>query len=285
MMKAWVWVLGVVLFTATSCGDKKPQSSLSRTLHAERFRADRVEVACPEGAGDPVVIQEKRDILKSRYGITVDLSPQPDEKEKVVYEAINEEEMAIIQVYLTVAVEQLAKHPSEFFKAAEIKSFSYVKDPVVEGYPVTGLAMYDQGQLLFSVDTDNCATDNIADTLHHEMFHFFHGNPEPPLFEEADWAKLNEPGFIYKAVDDQDTEVNHPKTGFVSEYAMTSEGEDTAETFAAMMLGETARLVKAWSETDAILASKVAFLKKLMAKASPTYTDTYWEKILEEKDE
>lgn len=283
-MNAWVWVIGVIVFLLTSCAVPKGPKSLPRTLYVENFVESRATVPCPSGPGDADVIQEKRELLKSRYGIEIDLAPQIAEKDQLKYEAIAPEEMAIVQVYLTVAVEQLAKHPPEFFKAAEIKAFAYVKDPEVEGYPVTGLAMFEEGQLLFSVDTDNCAANNIADTLHHEMFHFFHGNPEPALFEEADWAKLNEPGFIYKSVDDQDTEVNHPKLGFVSEYAMTSEGEDTAETFAAMMMGGTARLVKGWSETDSILAAKVEFLKKLMAKTSPTYSEAYWEKILEEAE-
>lgn len=285
-MKTWAWSLGIGFILVAACTDV-PRGSLpsKRDIFIERFHDSGPEVPCPSGAGDAKVIQEKREYLKSHYSISVDLAPHFQAKDKVEFDPIKEDEMAIIQVYLTVAVDQLQKHSPEFFKAAQIKSFAYVKAPVVEGTAVAGLALYDDGQLMFSVDTENCAVDNIADTLHHEMFHFFHGNPEPPLFKDADWESLNEKGFKYESTGDKDTEVNHPKPGFVSEYAMAEMGEDIAETFAAIMLGGTARLVEQWSHDDKVLASKVAFVKAVMAKTSPLYNEAYWEKILHEPED
>lgn len=277
-MKAWVWVFGALLVFVVSCGSR-PEALSPR---GGRLRPAPSQIPCPTGVGDPAVFQERRDRLKSQFGITVDLAPAFPQKDKVEFALVENEEMAVIEVYLGVALEQLAKHAPEFLKAAEIKSFAYVKEPLVEGYPVTGLALFDQGQLLFSVDTENCAPHHIADTLHHEMFHFFHGNPEPPPFEEAEWERLNEAGFHYSESGEKDPEVNHPRPGFVSEYAMSTVGEDTAETFAALMLGNTARLVKEWTATDKVLASKVDFIKRLLSKTSPTYNDDYWEKILQE---
>lgn len=283
-MKTWALLLGVLFLLVVSCGGPTASpSARKRSVYTERFFDSGAKVACPTGPGDAEAIQRMKRFLKSNYSIDVDLSPYFDPQDEVSYEPVEKPEMAVIEAYLEVAVRELQKHAPEFFEAAEIQSFAYVKEPVVEGYPVQGLASYEENMLLFSVNTESCATEDIADTLHHEMFHFFHGNPEPPLFKEADWRKLNAKDFEYDSSGDKDTEVNHPQPGFVSEYAMSHEDEDIAETFTAIMLGSTARLVRTWSQTDRALANKVAFIKKVMARTSHIYNESYWEKILKSK--
>lgn len=254
-------------------------------IRVEPLRRPKIDVVkCPKGPVEMEVFHAKVEELKRRYSIEVLLTPQVAVEHMVKYEAIPADKMAVADHYLTVVTEELEKVPAEFLDIASIKTFGYIQSPTVEGEPILGLALFEEQQLLFNIDDQNCAREAITDTLHHEMFHMFHNVPTPPSFEILAWGKLNEETFKYSAEGEKETTVNHPHAGFVSEYAMTDEGEDSAETYATMMVPQHAKKLKEWVETDEVLSKKVTFLKELLAEKSSTYTESYWEEILEGRD-
>jgi hypothetical protein len=114
-------------------------------------------------------------------------------------------------------------------------------------------------------------------TIFHEFFHIF-----DPKRQNKEWTALNDPQFRYWGIDFPD----HPqarekrrelaryyrKTGyrfagdFVSNYAQTSEVEDRAETFAAMINEGPAFLERTKKST--VLYNKMLFLIDLTSRSS-----------------
>jgi hypothetical protein len=123
-------------------------------------------------------------------------------------------------------------------------------------------------------------------TLHHEFWHLIapsvHGhNPE---YADSAWLALNDPGFSYGNSGWNDVTgwsirfTPHPRPGFVSQYAMQHEREDEAETYAFMFVKEEFGQLAHWMTTDAILKTKVAYLKQFIASVDPAMNDSYLER-------
>jgi hypothetical protein len=126
--------------------------------------------------------------------------------------------------------------------------------------------------------------------LHHEFWHLMAFSAHGGL-HDADWVALNDPGFVYgKDVGDPingwnpDIPKVHPRPGFVTWYALYTEAEDQAETYATMFVNDAdyAGLVN-WMATDSILKSKVEYMRQFIVSIDPTMTLPYLGKGTQEE--
>jgi len=130
--------------------------------------------------------------------------------------------------------------------------------------------------------------------IYHELFHIAdkqRNNPE--------WNKLNSKQFVYggnvfnpaaKEMDRSDTKKMEKAKGdaairkdFVSEYAMTSEMEDRAETF-AFMVTDSRQFAKLASDSP-VLKRKAEKVKEILRDFSPGMNKDFWSFIANSDDE
>ncbi|MBE6381238.1 MAG: hypothetical protein E7047_09955 [Lentisphaerae bacterium] len=117
-------------------------------------------------------------------------------------------------------------------------------------------------------------------TVYHEMFHVFDDK-----FDNKQWRRLNHPDFRYHGViypqgRKNTAEVQRAekfKKGFASAYAMSSEREDRAETFAAMVEEGPAFVARA--EKSKILYNKMLYIIELTGRNSLLGKD-FWPRKL-----
>ena len=134
-----------------------------------------------------------------------------------------------------VFYQALEELPDSFVKRTGLRYVCFVQGLMLNKKPAGGVASGDTIYLKV-----NCG----AHTIYHELFHIF-----DPKRENKKWTSLNPKGFLYTGSDFFEIDYTRSKQkqidanlkrgrfddDFVSQYAMSFEWEDRAETFAAMM--------------------------------------------------
>lgn len=124
--------------------------------------------------------------------------------------------------------------------------------------------------------------------VYHEMFHIF-----DPKRKNRDWQKLNHPQFMYRGIDFPDRPIAGKKkqllqkhyknvkqdfsADFVSFYAQSSEVEDRAETFAAMMHEGRRFFLRA--QKSPVLFNKMLYIIRMTGRNKLLGKD-FWEEKL-----
>lgn len=125
--------------------------------------------------------------------------------------------------------------PEGFIQRSGLKYVTFLNQPTFKGLPVGGLA---------SGDVIILPVGFVDKTVYHELFHIF-----APKRNVTKWQKLNQDKFVYTGSQYYEADLSRLKrkrkeqnlsshafdTDFVSAYAMSSEEEDRAETFAFMV--------------------------------------------------
>ena len=123
--------------------------------------------------------------------------------------------------------------------------------------------------------------------IHHEYAHYFEASHYGDVYhDDARWAALNPAGFTYGGGGGTCYEPGntcltgvHPTLGFVTGYATSGMEEDKAELYGYMFTtAEYAQLAE-WLKTDTILASKLAYYKRVIRAVVPQMDDEYFAKI------
>ena len=130
-----------------------------------------------------------------------------------------------------------------------------------------------------------------SQVIYHEMFHIADN-----LGHNEDWTKLNHRQFVYggsalKPVElDKKTQIKADaakssadiRKDFVSDYAMTSEVEDRAETFAVMVANP--KRFAALAKESPVLEKKALAVKKIVREFAPSMNKDFWTFIADSDD-
>ena len=187
-------------------------------------------------------------------------------------------------------VKSAEKELVNFFDALEELGSGFVKKSGLKQVVICRNLKLN-GMVCAGVAKDDCmylsqgATKKI---IFHELFHIF-----DPKRQNREWTKLNNPLFRYWGIDFPDNPAGREKrrelaeyyrtTGykfakdFVSNYAQTSEVEDRAETFAAM-LNEGAAFTER-TKKSTVLYNKMLFIINLTSRSS-LLGRNFWNKKL-----
>ena len=185
------------------------------------------------------------------------------------------------------AVERSAKRfyetldylPEELIRKSGLKYVTFLNEVRLNGKPAGGVASGHTIYLPVDFDTK---------TVFHEFFHIF-----DPHRKDANWTKLNGSKFIYGGsvfykVDlnsKQRRQVKKNKRNddveewFVSEYAMSFEHEDRAETFAYMIV-EGRKFLK--RTKNPVMKAKMDYIMNLFIERK-LLDQAFWEKHFDSK--
>lgn len=172
--------------------------------------------------------------------------------------------------YAAVLTQELSRYDPAVIALLELRRVIVVGQFAQAYSGALAITMRDLDTMYFS--TEGSDQEDRRCTFHHELFHIIDGIDDGELERDPDWAKLNDSSFVYTAGKNGGWQEATP--GFVTTYAQTSVGEDKAETYSYMMtrFADMQRRAK----NDAILAAKMALLRKRLASFNPTMGDAFW---------
>ncbi|MCL2104882.1 MAG: putative zinc-binding metallopeptidase [Kiritimatiellaeota bacterium] len=124
--------------------------------------------------------------------------------------------------------------------------------------------------------------------IYHEMFHIADRKRQ-----NEKWTKLNDKQFAYSAGAESDKKTKPSKQepvkskeelrkDFVSDYAMTQEMEDRAETFAVMVA--TPKKFAELAKENPVLAKKAEVVKSIVREFAPAMNKDFWDFIADSDD-
>lgn len=172
----------------------------------------------------------------------------------------------------SLLVGELSTLPADFIQASELRRIVIVGK---SGNPGDRGVYVHNTDTLYLVAPTGKADESHRCAVHHELFHLVDRIDDGSVEHDADWEKLNAPGFRYAYTGQERAGFDERVVGFVSEYARSSVGEDKAETFAALMIRHAAmqeRCVR-----DKVLAAKVERMKVTLRRFSAHMDDPFWE--------
>jgi len=188
----------------------------------------------------------------------------------------NKPDAAEIAAVLARFVDVLTVYPAQFVAALEFKRLLVVKDLHHKGVRAGMIAMAPYRAIVGAASRNS--------SIHHELFHMADFRMVPAI--ERQWLQLNPADFRYQGsgrsvVRDHQgrmstlTALTADAPGFVSRYALANGEEDRAELFAAMLTDYDYVMTRC--AADAVLRTKVALLKKMLANLSADMGDSFWE--------
>jgi Putative zinc-binding metallo-peptidase len=139
-----------------------------------------------------------------------------------------------------------------------------------EWYSVGGIALVQFQLLMLDPGAHNVA--QLQEVVHHELFHFVDHSMGTKDHDD-EWTSLNETSFKYQIIRRFTDEKPRP-SGFVSDYATSTAGEDKAETFAWMICYPDK--VERLATNDQIIARKVNCLKRRLQSICPEMNEAFW---------
>ena len=173
--------------------------------------------------------------------------------------------------------------PVRFLRETKLHVVVFCRDLMLRGQRAGGVATSD-GVIYLNVPFR-------SHVIYHEMFHI-----ADPVRQNPRWTKINPKGFtylgnLYMPDADQTRSRGAAKGGdeaafrkhFVSDYAMTLEAEDRAETF-AWMVAQPQTFATLAKETPA-LAKKAELVKSIVRTFSPAMNRDFWLFIATSDDE
>lgn len=169
--------------------------------------------------------------------------------------------------------------PEELITKTRLKYVTFLRNLKFNGQPASGVASGDTIFLMVNFPTD---------TVYHEFFHIF-----DPHRKDKKWTDLNEKKFIYTGNEFRKVEMTAKERrqtkrnkrndditkGFVSEYAMSFEREDRAETFASMITEGKAFLKRT---KNPVMKAKMEYIMELFIEKN-LLDRNFWEKHFDSK--
>lgn len=238
-------------------------------------------------------IERKIELIRTLYGIEVDIKPQRNEDiEDEHIKEIKFEESSLAQQdhALTWLLDGLTKYPPELIGRANICKIKIVSNLFIKKdkdfEKVDGLAVHDKFEIFLEAGQTSSQKKfgwsdeesfNLA--FHHDVFHFL----EHRLMGEEinrQWIELNEEKD--KAYSNREGEEIKKGDGFIFKQGRENSKEDRATIFSAMLNNS----MNIWGECnkDKILQAKVDFLKrKLFEISSGLMNDEYWRQLKDGK--
>jgi hypothetical protein len=205
----------------------------------------------------------------------------------ITWENLTDDDLPMLIAYGKVVICELAKYSQGWVDSSGLKRVALVKHlgspPKTGACALGGLAnFYPSRTVYFSIECTNPAGPRVQRrAIHHEFWHIMEASIG--LHDPA-WAALNDPGFSYGAISGYDPAKGWPSgsppplPGFVTAYAMYNAQEDQAETYASLFVKEDSALIAAWIATDAILKSKVEYLRHFIVSIDSTMNSAYLER-------
>ena len=169
--------------------------------------------------------------------------------------------------------------PESLIRKSRLKYVTFLRNLKLNNQPAGGIAY---GNTIF------LPVDFTVESVFHEFFHVF-----DPIRKNEKWCKLNDKSFVYSGNQFYSVNMSRKKKkqvkrnnrksnieeSFVSEYAMSFEWEDRAETF-AYMIAEGRNFLK--RTKNPIIKAKMEYIMTLFIQRG-LLDEAFWEKHFDRK--
>jgi hypothetical protein len=212
---------------------------------------------------------------------------QPGPKKWMSYSGPTQADLTEVKMYGSLFIDEWAKYPTDWVKKSKLKDVVFVKGLKVSNS--ARAATYDPAgpTMFYDVKSRDQGNAYARQVVHHEFDHLLTlsivGSDHPA---DPTWVGYNPPGFKYGDGGGSCHQPNskcvtgiHPRSGFVSGYAMSSMAEDQAELYACLMTDGCYQNLQRWLPADPALTKKVANYKRFIAVQSPEMSGAYFDQI------
>lgn len=142
--------------------------------------------------------------------------------------------------------------------------------------------------IIYSPVSNQICQADLEHTIHHELFHLIEGTVHKNMFKkDKKWQSLNSKNFSYGGGGTASYEVEdfknpeHPRLGFVTQYATLGEEEDRAEVFGRIMTAGYASRLEGWATVDPSIQKKRQYIIDFMkTKVSKEMNEAYFQNVI-----
>jgi len=176
--------------------------------------------------------------------------------------------------------DELGLYPESFLRQLPLRRIVVCRDLTVNGKHVGGWADYLYSTLYLNGSRISSDEESVRHALHHEIFHLLDVADDREVLRDPAWEALNPPGFHYggdamRMLDDPTAGLlTTGHAGFLNAYSMSAVAEDKAEVYSYMVTAFP--LVEQMAQNDAVIAAKVAAVKRIVRGFSPEMDDRFW---------
>lgn len=188
---------------------------------------------------------------------------------------------ANIQSYARIFFPEWDLYPSALIQKIKLKSVAFCTKLSFAGQARSAIPDMENNILYLDVTRGTYSKTYLRRTIHHELFHFVDFYDDWKLYQDDEWAALNPKDFTYgsggKDAQDQATAslLTEKYPGFFTLYSRTGVEEDKAEVFSILVV--LAATAKAREAKDPIIAAKIARMKQLLTRFTPTVDQRFWD--------
>lgn len=256
----WPWLLLLVPGLFGCADDVQPIAASGRVQRAlaDVAGSDGIEIAT-----------FGRSAVSTRYGRIQGQAATADE----------------IDRYADLFIPEFSLYPPSLIRQSGLVRVVLCKDLSFDGQLRGAIPDFEHETLYLDVLRGGYSRLYLREILHHEFFHIIDYGDDGSVYEDAQWAALNPPGFKYgtggkDAQQRADAGVLTDKyPGFLNYYSTTGVEEDKAELFANMIVNS--QYVSRRAKTDRVLRAKVQTLRRMLADFCPEIDESFWARAAE----
>ena len=186
---------------------------------------------------------------------------------------------AAVDKYAAILAEELSKYPSAYLRKTKIKKIVLARNLKFAGQERAAVPDFQNNLLHLDVLQGNWNEIYQRTVIHHELFHVVDWRDDGKLYEDRDWKKLNPSKFRYgkggkNARGPDQWPLDSSLTGFLNKYSMSGVEEDKAEIYANLIVRPGT--IRRRAQKDAVIASKITSMKKLLYAFSRSMNRDFW---------
>lgn len=217
--------------------------------------------------------------LSKTYGIPIEIAKEPFTKQARGYTISGKAPTtAELEKYAPLFIKEWTLYPPSLMKKAKVTKIVICSGLLVGEQARAACPAFDLDTMYYDPAMGHYNPHYQRLVVHHEFFHML-DERMGILRKDASWSALNSEYFKYGTGGDKMREpgvgeLTPDIPGFLTRYSTSAVEEDKAEIFAHLII-DTA-FVKGRADVDAVLAAKIAMLKKRVADFEAGLGDKFW---------
>jgi hypothetical protein len=218
--------------------------------------------------------------LEKKYGVRVvtrDVQPTGD---RIHATACIPEELAR---YTPLFAAEFGLYPADVIRRAQLERIVLCKDLSYGGQLRGAIPDFEGKTLYLDAVRGIEKSTYLRKVIHHDFFHMIDYRDDGNLYSDKQWEALNPAGFHYGTGganaqgDPLSSVLTDRYPGFLNSYSKTGVEEDKAEMFANLMVEPN--YVERRCRSDSVVRTKVAALKRLLARFSAEVDEQFWSRV------
>ncbi len=177
-----------------------------------------------------------------------------------------------------VVATELSRYPRQTLNRARFRRVLLCQSLAEGRVAIPSLPNYQQTLLLDAATSPKF----LRRLIHHELFHFIDYADDDQVEHDPEWSRLNGRFFVYGSGgrlmrEPDSSKLTEDRRGFLSAYSTSALEEDKAEIFSFLMTHPAA--VRRLAESDAVIAQKVAAVRRQASAELPELSTRFWSEV------